>query len=83
VLRHVMGEAQFDPDLRRMLLERLLEPRRDAPRRLLHRRMPHSIRQDAMVTAIYGAIWHRLLLNEKLDTAFAAHLAALFPADRR
>lgn len=81
VLRHLMAEAQFDPDLRALLLERLIEPRRDALRRVLEERIPDAARREAMVAAIYGAVWYRLLLDEALDEPFAVQLAALAPAD--
>jgi AcrR family transcriptional regulator len=82
-LRHLMAEAQYDPALTHMLRERLIEPRREALRRLLAQRMPDAKLRAAAVAAIYGAMWYRLLLDEPLDDAFAAELAALLPAGPR
>lgn len=81
VLRHLMAEAQSDPELRRLLLDRLVEPRRDALRALLKRRMPQAALREAAVAAIYGAVWYRLLLDEPLDNVLAAQLAMLLPGD--
>jgi AcrR family transcriptional regulator len=80
VLRHLIAEAQSDPELRRLLLEQLVEPRRDALRALLARRLPKAAPQEAAVAAIYGAVWYRLLLSEPLDDVLAAELATLLPA---
>jgi AcrR family transcriptional regulator len=80
VLRHLMAEAQSDARLRGLLRDRLVEPRRDSLRRVLEARIPDAARREAMVAAIYGAAWHRLLLDEPLDDALASQLAALAPA---
>jgi AcrR family transcriptional regulator len=82
VLRHLMAEAQADPALRRMLLERLIERRRDALRRLLAARLPDPARREAAVSLIYGAVWYRLMLDEPLDDRLAADIAALLCASR-
>jgi AcrR family transcriptional regulator len=79
VLRHLMAEAQFDPALRILLRERLIEPRRDALRRVLEARIADPARREAVVAAIYGAVWYRLLLDEPLDEALAIELAGLVP----
>lgn len=82
VLRHLMAEAQFDPDLRRLLLDRLVEPRREALRELLATRVPDPSSREAAVAAIYGALWYRILLDEPLDDGFAAALTRLLvPGD--
>lgn len=81
VLRHLMAQAQSDPELRILLRDRLIEPRRDSMRRVLEARIPDAARREAMVAAIYGAIWYRLLLDEPLDDSFATQLAALAPAN--
>jgi AcrR family transcriptional regulator len=78
LLRHLMAEAQRDPEIRKALLARLNEPRRDTLRRLLTGRFPEPKAREAAVMAIYGAVWYRLLLDEPLNAAFARDLAALF-----
>jgi AcrR family transcriptional regulator len=77
VLRHLMAEAQFDPKLRTLLREQIIEPRRNALRRVLEGRIPDAARREAMVAALSGAAWYRLLLDEPLDDSFAVQLAAL------
>jgi AcrR family transcriptional regulator len=78
VLRSLMAEAQFDPALRADLRTRLVEQRRTALRRAL---ADHGIaddrRREALILAIYGALWYRLLLDEPLDAAFTAAMVAL------
>lgn len=81
VLRHLMAEAQFDPKLRGLLRKLIVEPRSDALRRALEQRIRDANRREAMVAAIDGAIWRRLLLDEPLDDAFAVQLATLAEPD--
>ena len=76
-LRHLMAEAQSDPQVHVALLHRLIEPRRDALQQLLVERFPDAKTREAAVMAIYGATWYRLLLDEPLDAPFARDLAAL------
>jgi AcrR family transcriptional regulator len=71
VLRSLMAEAQFDTALRAELKTRLIERRRDAFRRTLIRAGISDPRQrEALVLALYGAVWYRLLLDEPLDDTF-------------
>ena len=77
-LRPLMAEAQFDPALRAALKERLVDRRRDALRAALARwGVVVEERREALVLALYGALWYRLLLDEKLDTAFVAAMVRL------
>jgi AcrR family transcriptional regulator len=80
LLRHLMAEAQGDPEIRETLLRRLIEPRRDTLRTLLANRFGDSRLREAAVMAIYGAVWYRLLLGEPLDAGFAEDLHRLFAA---
>jgi AcrR family transcriptional regulator len=79
-LRCLIAEAQFDPKLRAILRERLLEPRRESLRQALAARTLDAHRREALVAAIYGAVWHRLLVDEPVDEALALELAALAPS---
>jgi AcrR family transcriptional regulator len=81
-LRHLIGEAQFDPKLRAALKERMIEPRRENLRQVLASRALDAHRREALIAAIFGAIWHRLLLDEPVDEALAIELAALAPPSR-
>ena len=77
VLRSLMAEAQFDPELRRKLKMRLIEPRREAFRRCLAHAGVKTRHREGLVIAIYGALWYRLFLDEPLDAAFARQMTAL------
>ena len=77
VLRHLMAEAQSDPKLRALFRERLLEPRREPLRELLAASVSDAHRREALVAAIDGAIWYRLMLDEPIDEALAVELASL------
>ena len=73
-----MAEAQFDTALRADLKTRLIERRRDALRRTLIRAgITDPCQREALVLALYGAVWYRLLLDEPLDDDFIAELVAL------
>ena len=79
-LRCLIAEAQFDPKLRATLKEKLIEPRRESLRQVLAMRALDAHRREALIAAIFGAVWHRLLLDEPIDEALALELAALAPA---
>ena len=79
-VRGLMAYAQGDARFRAALMERLIGPRRAALRAILEagvRRgeLPKSADLDTTVTALYGAMWYRLMLDEPLDAPFAASLA--------
>jgi AcrR family transcriptional regulator len=76
-LRHLMAEAQNDDELRGELVARLVEPRRETLRRLLGKSFTSPAAREAAVSAVFGAMWYRLLLDEPLDAAFAGALAAI------
>lgn len=81
-VRGLMAYAQTDPEFRDQFLERFIQPRRRAFRRVLEAavargELPASADLDAAVSAAYGALWYRLLLGEQLDAAFAGRLARL------
>jgi AcrR family transcriptional regulator len=79
VLRHLIAEAQSDPALRVLLRDRLIEPRREALRRVLEPHIADAEQREAIVAALYGAFWYRLLFDEALDDKFVTRLAALVP----
>jgi AcrR family transcriptional regulator len=76
-LRHLMADAQTDPQLLSSLRQELIDPRIQDLRRVLEVGVPDSSKREALVAAIYGAIWLRLMLDEKLDEVFADALATL------
>jgi AcrR family transcriptional regulator len=78
VLRSLMGQAQFDAELRTLLRKRLIEPRRDALLAVLRDcGVKSPQRREALMLAIHGALWYRLLLDEPLDKWFVESLSRL------
>jgi AcrR family transcriptional regulator len=87
-LRSLMAHAQRDARFRELFRERFIEVRRDSLRRLLRRGVdlgdfPADAAIETAVSALYGALWYRLLLSEPLDRAYAQQLAALVVAGLR
>src|SRR6185312_7905061 len=87
-VRGLMAYAQNDPGFRTQLIERLIQPRRQALRAVLETgvargELPEGADLDATVAAVYGAMWYRLMVDETLDAAFAARLAAFAVAGLR
>jgi AcrR family transcriptional regulator len=76
-LRSLMAEAQFDGALRAELKARLIDRRRAALRQALARWRINEERHDALILALYGALWYRLLLDEPLDEVFITEMMAL------
>jgi AcrR family transcriptional regulator len=80
-VRGLMAYAQEDNTFRAQMFERLIKPRRQSLRALLQRgvdagELPRDADLDATVSAVYGAMWYRLMLDEPLDGDFASRLAA-------
>ena len=66
-LRVLIGRAQIDGELRNAVVTRWVEPRRAVARSIIHRGMrSHEIRggidPDLILDALYGPIYHRLLV---------------------
>ncbi|MEP7023393.1 MAG: TetR/AcrR family transcriptional regulator [Actinomycetota bacterium] len=88
-LRSLMAQAQHDPVFGARFREQFIAPRRASLRALLARAQSRGqvrteVDLDAAVSALYGGLWYRLLLDEPLDLAYAASLAGLVaqaPAD--
>ena len=81
-VRSLMAYAQNDEEFRRLFYQRLIEPRRQALRRVLEEATAEGeivahVDFDIAITMIYGAMWYRLLLDEPLDRAFAVRLMNL------
>jgi AcrR family transcriptional regulator len=74
-LCHLMAEAQRSDTLRRALFERLIAPRRNTLRKLVGVKIKEPKAVEAVVTAVYGALWYRLLLREPLDAELARELS--------
>lgn len=79
-IQSLAAEAQADPSLAQLLLEKVILPRRAAGRRLLE----HGIREgqidsaidiDVVLDSVFGTIWYRLLLGHlPVDQQFADNL---------
>lgn len=81
-IRGLMAMAQHDGDFRRIFRQNFVEPRRLAFAQLLEGAIadglfPSSHDLEAISTALFGAIWLRLLLDEDLNSDFAARLTAI------
>jgi AcrR family transcriptional regulator len=73
----LIAEAQHDPALGPLLLERLIRPRRAPIVQRLRRaqqtgQLPQALDVEAVLEVIFGALHHRLLLRSgPLDSAYA------------
>ncbi len=77
MIRALLGEAQFDPELAQAFRERWIQPRRQMPRLLLE----EAIRQgdlrpgidvEAAIDSLYGPLYYRLQIGTgPLSDAFA------------
>lgn len=73
----LIAEAQQDPALGHLLLERFIKPRRAPIVQRLQRaqqagQLPQALNVDAVLEVIFGALFHRLLLpSGPLDAAYA------------
>ncbi len=85
-LRSLVAEAQNDPDLAALMVERVVEPRRRAGRHLLAQaqaagELSADFDVETALDFVFGAIWYRLLLGHAPVTAEFVDrmLAQLFP----
>ena len=81
-LRSLMAQAQLDPAFCELFRQRFILPRRAALRAVLAQArdsgsLPAGLDLDTAVSALFGALWYRLLLGEPLDDAYAAALEDL------
>jgi AcrR family transcriptional regulator len=74
----LIAEAQHDPAVARLLLERFIRPRRAPIRARLRRaqdagQLPQNLDLEAVLEVVFGALFHRLLLRSgPLDDVYAA-----------
>ncbi len=88
-LRSLVAEAQNDSDLAALMVERVVEPRRQAGRHLLARaiaagELPEDFDVETVLDFVFGTIWYRLLLGHAPVTAESIDrmLAQLFPGPK-
>ncbi len=72
ILTGLMAEAQRDERVRKILNERLIQPRRCRLSELLG-----VTPECPLVSALFGALWYRLMLAEPLDEEFLRGLSEL------
>jgi AcrR family transcriptional regulator len=69
ILKSVVVEAQTDPDMRKIVLEKIVQPRRDAAKVVINRaiqsgELPDTADPEMLVDFLFGAIWFNLLLGD-------------------
>ncbi len=72
ILKGLMAEAQRDERTREILNQRLIAPRRQRLSELLG-----ETSESPLVSALFGALWYRILLDEPLDDEFLQRLSRL------
>ncbi len=88
MIRSLLGEAQFDPELARAFRERWINPRRQGPRLLLEEAIRQGdVRPDidieAAIDSLYGPLYYRLQIgtgpvsDDFADTVFRQVIAGL------
>jgi AcrR family transcriptional regulator len=77
MIRALLGEAQFDPDLAQAFRDRWIIPRRQMPRQLLEEAVRQGdlradIDVETAIDALYGPLYYRLQIGTgPLSSAFA------------
>lgn len=80
ILKSVMVEAQADPEMRELVLLKIIEPRREAARHVIERgkqsgEVPEALDAEMMLDFVFGAIWFNLLFGASGLTNKFAHRA--------
>ena len=81
-LRSLVAEAQNDPELSRLVRDKVIEPRRQDGRKLLEhgiktREIRKNVDIEVTLDFVFGAIWYRLLLGHAaVDETFARRVIA-------
>ncbi|MBO4223869.1 TetR/AcrR family transcriptional regulator [Bradyrhizobium neotropicale] len=78
ILKSVVVEAQSDPDMRKLVLQKIVEPRRDAAKAVINRaiesgELPSTLDSEMIVDFVFGAVWFNLLLGDANLTSRFAH----------
>ena len=69
LLKGLAIEAQSDPEIRKIVLDKIIEPRRQAAKSVIERgigsgELPEDIDADMMVDFVFGSVWFNLLLGD-------------------
>lgn len=72
IVREMLAMGQFNADTLELFKRGYLEPRRDAARKVLKQgieqgQFRHDFDIEAIIDALYGPLYHRLLLNRPID----------------
>jgi AcrR family transcriptional regulator len=78
MLKSVVVEAQSDADMRELVLQKIVEPRRDAAKAVIEQaivsgELPGGLDSEMVVDFIFGAVWFNLLLGDVSLTSRFAH----------
>jgi len=92
ILKSVVVEAQSDSDMRKLVLKKIVEPRREAAKTLITNaiaagELPSTLDAEMIVDFVFGAVWFNLLLGDaNLTSQFARRIVKtielLHPAGR-
>ncbi|MCP1757316.1 TetR/AcrR family transcriptional regulator [Bradyrhizobium elkanii] len=80
ILKSVMVEAQAEPEMRELVLLKIVEPRREAARHVIERgiqsgEVPEEVDVEMMLDFVFGAVWFNLLFGASGLTNKFAHRA--------
>jgi AcrR family transcriptional regulator len=69
LLKGLAIEAQSDPEIRKIVLDKIIEPRRQAARSVIERaigsgQLPEDLDADMVVDFVFGSVWFNLLLGD-------------------
>lgn len=69
LLKGLTIEAQSDPEIRKIVLDEIIEPRRQATKSVIERaigsgELPDGLDADMLVDFVFGSVWFNLLLGD-------------------
>ncbi len=88
-LRSIVAEAQSDEQLRALVIEKMIEPRREAGRQVLRSaiasgEIASTLDEEVILDLIFGAVWYRLLLRDiPVDGIFVEKMIEIMTARTR
>lgn len=80
ILKSVVVEAQSDPDMRKLVLQKIVAPRREAAKTVITAaiaagELPSTLDAEMIVDFVFGAVWFNLLLGDaNLTSQFARRI---------
>jgi AcrR family transcriptional regulator len=78
ILKSLVVEAQSNPEMRKLVQIKIVEPRREAMRRVIangkkSKELPEELDTEMILDFVFGAVWFNLLLGEESLTSKFAH----------